>query len=316
MAIFEYEESWENEEQLEFLTKAKRERTILTGHVHTLHTLDTSSVNDNREQEKEESNKESKEESKASMEILQIRLQNGVSVYCTANEFSEYPFRTLLHFVGTNQELLITDINLETRIALASVKAADEIAKKEFVEELKELKKNNQLSERIYEGVVRGVDPRRNTIYVRINGVDCRMNPNEWDWSHYYNWEIPDMVQRGETIKVKVLEYDEDNGFIRVSRKATMKDPYEKIVNLQNARAVSGVVVKVHPVHGIFVQIEKGLDAKGMKLPHLPEPEVGDIVSCTVESVNPKERHCKVMIRNYPNGKKTRPDATAFMFGR
>lgn len=304
MAKFEYVESWSNEGHLEFLTKARREKQILTGHIHTLHNLDTSSVDEGKEVPQE------------NMEIVQILLPNGINVYCPAKDFSEYPYRTLRDFVGTTQELLITDINLETHVAVGSVKEADAIAKKAFVEELTQLKAANQLGQRTFEGVVRGIDARTNTVYVRVNGADCRMSPDEWDWSHYYNWEIPDMVQRGESIDVKVLEYNEENGFIRVSRKATIKDPYERIQSLQNAVAVSGRVVKVHPVHGIFVRIEEGLDAKGGKLPHLPEPVVGDIVSCTVESTNPKKRHCKVMIRRYPNGKKERSDATAFMFAR
>jgi small subunit ribosomal protein S1 len=310
MAIFDNIESWETEDQLEFLSKARRENTVLRGHVHSLQDLNTSKV----QEDKTESEGDNKESAPANMEILQIMLENGSYVYCTAEEFSEYPHRTLINFVGTTQEFLIKDINLETKVALASVKDADALAKKAFAEELKELEENNQLSSRTYQGTVRGVDPRRNTIYVRIKGADCRMNPNEWDWSHYYNWEIPDIVQRGETIQVKVTEFDQENDIIRVSRKATLRDPYEKLTSLQKARAISGVVVKVHPIHGIFVQIEKGLDAKGMKLPHLPEPVVGDIVSCTIESVDPKNRRCKVMIRNYPNGKKERTDATAFMF--
>lgn len=327
MAIFDNIESWETEEQLEFLSKARRENLILTGHVHSLLDINTSSVKEEKEESsnissdtvKDEENpneKEKEHNSTNNMEILQIILENGSYVYCTADEFSEYPYRTLINFVGTTQKLLITDINLETKVALASVKRADTIAKRAFVQELDELSKSNQLNSKTYEGVVRGIDPRRNTIYVRIKGVDCRMSPNEWDWSHYYNWEIPDIVQRGETIQVKVIDYDKENDIIRVSRKATLKDPYEKLTSLQKARRISGVVVKVHPIHGIFVQIEKGLDAKGMKLPHLPEPVVGDIVSCTIESVDPKNRRCKVMIRNYPNGKKERVDATAFMFNR
>lgn len=312
MAIMDNFESWETDDQLEFLTKARRENSILKGHVHSLQDLDTSTV----KHENNNTGENDEESATPNMQILQIMLENGTYVYCTSEEFSEYPHRTLLGFVGTIQDLVITDINLETKVALASVRRADEIAKRAFIEELNELTASNQLGSKTYEGVVRGVDPVRNTIYVRIKGADCRMSPNEWDWSHYYNWEIPDMVQRGETIKVKVMDYDKENDVIRVSRKATLRDPYEKLSSLRNARAISGVVVKVHPIHGIFVQIEKGLDAKGMKLPHLPEPVVGDIVSCTIESVDLKKRHCKVMIRNYPNGKRERTDATAFMFNR
>lgn len=304
MSNFEYVDSWETDDQLDYLTKARRDRQILEGFVHILHDLDTSFVQGGSEEEN------------PNMEIVQIMLPNGGNVYCAAEDFSEYPYRTLRDFVGTTQKFLITDINLETRVVKVSVKDADAIAKEAFTKELTELKKNGQLSERTYKGVVRGIDPRRNTVYVRVNGVDCRMSPNEWDWSHYYNWEISDMVQRGETINVKVLDYNEENGFIRVSRKATITDPYESIKSLKIGTTVAGEVVKVHPVHGIFVSLPQGLDAKGGKLPHLPEPEVGDIVSCTIEKINPKDRRCKVMIRRYPNGKRERPNATAFMFNR
>lgn len=325
MAGFEYEQSWETDEELEFLTKARRDSQMLKGHVHMLHSLNTSNVDTetrdkDTSEELETGDTEQKEEirtAKDNLELLQIVLENGVTVYCTAAEFAEYDYRTLRDFVGTTQDLIIADINLETRVALASVKAADEINKRAFTRELTELQKRDQLRRQTFEGVVRGVDPRSNTVYVRINGVDCRMSPKEWDWSHYYAWEIPDMVDRGERIKVKVLSYDPETEFVRVSRKATVKDPYERVESLRNAKAVSGVVVKVHPVHGIFVQLDNGLDAKGYKPSRLPEPVVGDVVSCTVESVNPEKRHIKVMIRRYPNGKKTsRQNVTAFMFGK
>lgn len=309
MAGFEYVNSWETEEELDFLTRARRDSQVLLGHVHMLHRLNTSNV--------ESDNSDESRTAKDNMELLQIILPNGCNVYCTAENFSEYDYRTLRDFVGTQQELMIVDINLETHVALASVKAADAVNKAKFIEQINELQKRNQLDSQTFEGVVRGVDPRTNTVYVRVEGVDCRMNPREWDWSHYYNWEIPDMVQRGSKINVKVLSYDKETEFVRVSRKATIRDPYERIENLRNAEWISGIVTKVHSIHGIFVQIEKGLDAKGMKLPNLPEPEVGDAVRCKVESVNPEKRHVKVMIHAYPNGKKVNhSNPTAFMFGR
>ncbi|GLO68281.1 MULTISPECIES: 30S ribosomal protein S1 [Oceanobacillus] len=309
MAGFEYVESWETDVELELLTKAKRDNQILIGHVHMLHTLDTSKV--------ENENTIEPRTARDNMELLQIILENGSNVYCTAENFAEYDYRTLRDFVGTQQELIVSDINLETRIALVSVKAADAVNKQKFIERLKTLQERKELASQTFEGIVRGIDPRTNTVYIRIAGVDCRMNPNEWDWSHYYTWEIPDMVQRGEKIRVKVLSYDKESEFVRVSRKATIRDPYERIESLRNADRISGVVTKVHPVHGIFVQIEKGLDAKGMKLRHLPEPVVGDVVTCKVESVNPEKRHVKVMIHRYPNGKSTnQTNPTAFMFGR
>jgi small subunit ribosomal protein S1 len=51
-----------------------------------------------------------------------------------------------------------------------------------------------------------------------------------------------------------------------------------------------------------------------MKPAYLEEPIVGDIVSCTVRSIDKKKRHAKVVIVGYPRGKKKRKDLGAFLF--
>lgn len=245
-------------------------------------------------------------------EVAIFRLEGNVKAYCPAKEFSNRSFKTLNGFVGTKQNLIITRLNLQQQMALVSVKKADEKKSEQFWNTLKYLDKKEELADQIFTGVVYGVNEKSETVHVRVEGTDCFMVKYDWDWNRQSN--ILADVERGETIQVVVKKFDEKEGLVRVSRKDTMEDPFKKLEQMREMEVVVGRVTDVHHLHGIFVQLEEGVTLKASKPRYLDEPIVGDIVAVKVREIDAKNRKGKVVIVNYPQGRKKRKDVGSFLF--
>lgn len=292
-------QSWSSDLELENLARLKRNKEIVKGVITSVGTKKGKVLEDGKYVEKE-------------MEIAVFLLEGGVTAYCPASEFSDYEFKTLNGFTGTMQEFIIDHLDLEDRTAVVSVKKADQIKKDHFLEELQALHDSKKLDEKVFEGTVWGFNRKTRRVFVRINGADCFMLPNDWSWERGRSLEQD--VERGEKIQVKVLRFDKENNLIQVSRRHTLEDPFKKLERLKDMSTVAGKISGVDPVYGIFVQLDVGLEVKGIKPSYLEEPIVGDIVSCTVRSIDKKKRQAKVVIVGYPRGKKKRKDLGAFLF--
>lgn len=292
-------QSWNTTEQLENLARMKRNREIVRGVITSVGTKKAKVHEGKGYVEKE-------------MEVAVFLLEGGVTAYCPANEFSDYEYKSLNGFTGTFQEFIIEHLDLEFNQAIVSVRKADQIKKAHFLQDLETLQASNQLQNREFEGVVWGFNPQSRRLFVRIQGADCFMLPNDWSWER--GRSIETQFTRGETVKVKVLRFNKEQNLIQVSRRHTLEDPFKKLERLRDMETVAGRVSGVDPVHGIFVQLDVGLEVKGIKPSYLEEPIVGDVVSCTIRSVDRKKRQAKVVIIGYPRGKKSRKDLGSFLF--
>lgn len=245
-------------------------------------------------------------------EAAVFRLEGGVKAYCPAQEFREHNFRSLNGFIGHVQNLIIDRLDLDNSIAMVSVRKADAIESQNFWDQIKYLERKEALDEEIFTGVVQGVNESNKRIHVRVKGTDCYMMPNDWNWER--NVDLRAEVDRGMDVQVKVTRFDEENKIVRVSRKATVQDPFELLENMRENDLTVGNVVAVSPIHGIFVRVEEGVTLKATKPRKLEEPLPGDTVSCRIRELNAKERKGKVVIVDYPRGKKKMKDLTSFLY--
>jgi small subunit ribosomal protein S1 len=291
-------QSWTTDEQLENLARMKRNREIVQGVITSIVTKKAKVLEGDKYEDKE-------------MEVAIFLLEGGVTAYCPATEFSEYEYKSLNGFTGSKQEFIIDHFDLESKTAVVSVKKADQIKKEKFYNELEALNENGELQQRVFEGIVWGFNPKTRRIFVRINGANCFMLPNDWSWERR---NVEHQIQRGETIQVKILRFDREQDLIQVSRRHTLEDPLKKLERLKDMQSIAGRITKVDPVHGIFVQIDVDLEVKGIKPSYLEEPIVGDIVSCVIRSIDREKRHARVVITGYPRGKKKRKDLGSFLF--
>jgi small subunit ribosomal protein S1 len=291
-------EKW-SQTELEELAKIHRNGDVVTGLVQSVGFL-TLPVEENGRMVSKET------------EVAIFRLEGDVKAFCPAEEFSERAFKTLNGFVGTTQNLVITRLNLQQQMALVSVKRADAKKREEFWNTIKYLDKKDALADEVFDGVVYGVNEKNETIHVRIEGTDCFMVKYDWDWNR--QTDVLAEVERGMPIQVVIKKFDEESGRIRVSRKDTMDDPFKKLEQMKEMEVVVGRVANVHQIYGIFVQLEAGVTLKASKPRYLDEPVVGDIVACKVREIDARNRKGKVVIVNYPQGRKKRKDVGSFLF--
>ncbi|MFP7442562.1 MULTISPECIES: 30S ribosomal protein S1 [Bacillus] len=290
--------SWSDQDSLEILAEKFRNQEIVSGVIR-------SSMNMKLPVVREDGNKSHVEE-----ETLIVQLPAGITGYCVTSEFREREYKSLTRFIGTTQQFVITDLNLEHQIALLSEKRAAARIRDSFWDELSMLEEEGQLQKEVFDAVVSGYNQQKGIIYVRLNGQDAYMYRREWSW---YERDVVD-AQVGETIQVKIELLDTEQRLLRVSRKMALPDPYDFILTLRKDQLIAGKVSEVHPIHGLFVEVENGVVLKAGKVRSLEEPSIGDIVTCRVRSINAEERKGKLMIIDYPRGKRKRKDLGSFLF--
>jgi small subunit ribosomal protein S1 len=292
-------QSWTTEDQLENLARMRRNREIVTGVITSVGVKKAKVLEDDKYVEKE-------------MEVAVFLLEGGVTAYCPANEFSDYEYSSLNGFTGTFQDFIIDHLELESKTAVVSVRKADQIKKARFIQELEVLQAAGELQNKVFSGKVSGFNRNTRRVFVRIEGANCFMLPNDYSWER--GRSIEQQIQRGETIDVKILRFDKEQNLFQVSRRHTLEDPFKKLERLKEMETVAGQVTAVDPIHGIFIKLDVGLEVKGIKPAYLEEPIVGEIVTCAIRSIEPKKRHARVVITGYPRGKKRRKDVGSFLF--
>jgi len=291
-------EKW-NKEELELLTRAKRNNEIVEGMVRSVGYLKMPVEEDGRMVTKE-------------VEVAKVNLPGGVLAYCPVHEFSDREFKSLAGFVGTIQHVVIDRLDLENQIAIVSVKQADHIMANEFWDRLEHLEKQGTLNDEVFEGTISGFNSQTNNIYVRVSGVDAFMSRQDWD--HGYVPELSTIIERGAKVEFKVKRFDKENKLVQVSRKDAIPDPFDYLKSVQHDLGIAGKVTAVHPIHGIFVRLDNNLEVKASKPRSFPEPLVDEIVRVRVQSIDEKKRRAKVVITGYPQGKKSPKDVAGFLF--
>lgn len=294
--------SWTSEAALQELSRKHHFNEIFEGVVR--------SVTTQTHKERREDN----ELHEVSKEVLVIALPGGITGYCPADEFSITKFRNYARFVGQKQRFMISQIDLNTEFVLLSGKMAQEKLQKGFWAEVEDLKERNLLREKNFKAVVTGMNEQNRVVHVNIDGQDAYIKPNEWSWNRREQID----VRRGETIDVRVLRYDKERGMVACSRRLALPDPYRFLSSLRKGDIIAGKVSEVSPIHGIFVQLENGLDVKAGKISSLEEPEVGETVSCRLVKEITRESNGqiqgRVLILDYPNGKRRKKDLGSFLF--
>ncbi|AQQ55348.1 hypothetical protein [Planococcus lenghuensis] len=290
--------SWSNDHTLEELTKAHRTRQLITGVIRSIKEMQLPAPAADGSVKVQKT------------DTLVVALPGGVTGYCPSFEFREHKFRSYARFVGTKERFVITRLDLENKVAYLSGLEADSQLADELWQELSEREAAGTLAEKDYPAIVNGINAAKGIIHLRFRGQDAFMFRSEWSWN---DREAID-ADVGETIYVKILKVDTANRLVKVSRKATLTDPMDFLNQLKQNDIIAGRVTGVSSLHGIFVEIENGVVLKGTLPRRLEDPEEGDIVTCRVSKVDAKKRRGRVVIIDYPQGKRKKKDVGSFLF--
>ena len=151
--------------------------------------------------------------------------------------------------------------------------------------------------------------------FVDLDGMDGLIHISELSWSHVNH--PSEVLDIGQTVKVKVLDIDRDRQRISLGLKQTQADPWQQVVDSYHEDdVVEGRVAKV-VTFGAFVEILPGVEGlvhiSELAPHHVENPrEVvsqGDAVNVRVLEIDGERRRLSLSLKRVEDGEQPVPRA-------
>jgi small subunit ribosomal protein S1 len=158
----------------------------------------------------------------------------------------------LEEFTGQTIECKVIELNRSRNNVVLSRRAVLEDERKEVREQILTRLQPGQ----IVEGKVSNIVDFG--AFVDLEGIDGLIHISEISWSHVNH--PSEVLNIGETVKVKVLDIDRDRQRISLGLKQTQEDPWQTVlISYGPGSSLSGKVTKV-VAFGAFVEIVPGVE--------------------------------------------------------
>lgn len=215
----------------------------------------------------------------------------GIEAFLPGSQIDVKPIKDYDQFVGKTMEFKIVKINHEFKNVVVSHKAiieADlEDQKKEIIAQLEK--------GQVLEGTVKNITSYG--VFVDLGGVDGLVHITDLSWSRVNH--PSEILQEGQTVKVVILDFDEEKTRIQLGMKQLEPHPWDSLdPNLKVGDKIKGKVV-VLADYGAFIEIAPGVEG----LCHVSEMswsthlrsagdfvKVGDEVECQILTIDREER--------------------------
>lgn len=187
----------------------------------------------------------------------------------------------LLNLVGQEVCFIVTGIDLENGLFLASRKAVIEALSKEVWQGLKPGDVKEAVARRPYLRPKNGVLVPRGFV-VELSGVEALLPI--WEISHGWVDELSDFIQPGDRFDVRIKSVDPEEKRLLVSIKDLIPNPWPGAAARHPKGAYRAGVVTGVVRYGIFVELEPGVSALCR---HMRDtfPRKGDTVLLVVTDV-------------------------------
>jgi len=201
------------------------------------------------------------------------------------------------NYLGKKIEVKIIEMDKNKNDVIFSQKLiSDEKRKKQKETLFKSLKKDE-----IIEGTVRTLT--QFGAFVDIGGVDGLVHIKELSWGRK---KPEDILKVGEKIKVKVLDFNKEEGRISLGLKQLKPDPWEKVMDKYPVGTkVKAAVIKM-AAFGVFVELEEGIEGlvrledlswkRTLKHPSEIIKE-GEVLELVVTSLNKEEKKLALSLK-------------------
>src|SRR3954467_14507265 len=149
--------------------------------------------------------------------------------------------------------------------------------------------------------------------FVDLDGMDGLIHISELSWSHVNH--PSEVLEIGQTVKVKVLDIDRDRQRISLGLKQTQSDPWQQVLDSYGeGDVVQGRVTKV-VTFGAFVEILPGVEGlvhiSELAQHHVENPrEVvsqGDAVNVKIIEVDAERRRLSLSLKRVEPGEAAQP---------
>jgi small subunit ribosomal protein S1 len=193
-------------------------------------------------------------------------------------------------YMGTEIECKVIELNRSRNNVVLSRRAVLEEERKEQRQEILDKLQPGE----IVEGTISNIVDFG--AFVDLNGIDGLIHISELSWSHVNH--PSEILNIGDTVRVKVLDLDRERQRISLGLKQTQEDPWQRVVDTYSVGdELEGKVTKV-VTFGAFVEILDGVEGlvhiSELAAHHVENPreiiEPGDVVKVKILEIDDERR--------------------------
>jgi len=215
----------------------------------------------------------------------------GVDAFLPGSQIDVKPIRDFDAFIGQTMDFKVVKVNnLRKNIVVSHRVLVEEEMREQREKILENLEKNQVL-----EGNVKNITDFG--VFIDLGGVDGLLHINDLSWGRVSH--PSEIVALDETIKVMVLDFNEEKDRISLGLKQLQPHPWENVPEKYPVGAVvKGKVVNISD-YGAFVELEKGVEglihiSEMSWTQHIKHPSkilaVGEIVEAKILNVDEEEK--------------------------
>lgn len=235
-----------------------------------------------------------------------VELEHGLKGMIYESQFDTQQYRSLVGFVDHTIDFMVLDVNqagLDTHLQVFD--KANGIVLLSRTQALEVLRENfwslpdEELIDHVVIGTVSGFEDR--ALYLTVNGVDCHLNKKDYDYD--WNESMRKKLPLGAKVTVKIKEIDREKGYVHVSRKELMENPWDRVHETFGVgNFYSGVIVNEVQGTGLFVKVKAGIHALCWFPKRKPEgPLLGKSVTVRIKSIHKDNQRMAGNIVSFPH---------------
>src|SRR6056300_1580670 len=176
----------------------------------------------------------------------------GIEAFLPGSQIDVKPIRDYDQYVNKTMEFKVVKINHEFKNVVVSHKAlieADiEEQKKEIIGQLEK--------GQVLEGTVKNITSYG--VFIDLGGVDGLIHITDLSWSRINH--PSEILELDQTIKVVILDFDDDKSKIQLGLKQLTQHPWDKLGDdVKEGSKVTGKVVVIAD-YGAFIEIDEGIE--------------------------------------------------------
>ena len=176
----------------------------------------------------------------------------GIEAFLPGSQIDVKPIRDYDQYTNKNMDFKVVKINHEFKNVVVSHKALIEA-------DIEEQKKGiiSQLEKgQVLEGTVKNMTSYG--VFIDLGGVDGLIHITDLSWSRINH--PSEILELDQTIKVVILDFDDDKSKIQLGLKQLTDHPWDKLGDdIKEGSKVSGKVVVIAD-YGAFIEIDEGIE--------------------------------------------------------